>query len=405
VKNWLGKDVLKGSLVLQSNEIQSFQAVSRTFNQSSEGTFGQEVPAVPSDSGTTRLEGKVYAVGLEKSAAFRSNLLLTELSGLRVTAEVTLVGEDGSALGSTTVDVLPFGTKQINDVFKAVGFTGNASGVRAEVEITDGDGRIVVIGSVVDNATNDPTTLYGPQKSSSVSTIVVPVVAHSAGVAGTQWVSDVSIANVDLAPRDLVVSLYDGSGALAGARSAYVAAGQTLRYLDVVKETFGIASGKGSIRIDVTPPGGLVVQSRTYNLGASGTYGQGIPGYPAAESIGSNRGTISLIGLNNTKRFRTNIGVTETSGSQVTIGISIVDNEGRDLLGYREVDVPGNGLFQTNMFQAMGLGSENIFSARAYIQVVRGSGRVTAYASTVDNATGDATTLLPPLRLKGDSDH
>ena len=163
-RNWLGLDSFKGSLVLQSDQIQEFQAFSRTYNASTDGTFGQEVPAVSSDEGTTRLEGKIFALGLRNGLGFRSNLLLTEVSGLPVRARVTLVGTNGSALGSTDVSVPAFGTNQVNDVFAACASAASAAGVRAEVEIVEGDGRIVAIGSVVDNATNDPTTLFGPQK-------------------------------------------------------------------------------------------------------------------------------------------------------------------------------------------------------------------------------------------------
>ena len=44
----------------------------------------------------------------------------------------------------------------------------------------------------------------------------------------------------------------------------------------------------------------------------------------------------------------------------------------------------------------MGLADSHTFAATAYIQVKEGDGAIIAYASTVDNSSGDATTLPPP---------
>lgn len=400
VRTALGVESGKGSLVIQSPAIVELSAFSRTYNAGTQGTFGQEVPAVPTQEGTSRLEGKVYALGLETSGDFRSNLLLTEVSGWPVTAKVTLVGANGAVLGSRSWPVPPFGTTQVNNVFNAVGFSGEAVAARAEVEVEAGDGRIVVIGSVVDNATNDPTTLFGPQKSSTTRTLVVPVVARTPGVGGTQWVSDVAIANVDSVRRRVTLRFLSPDGLELGIKVLDLPPGTAENYRDIVSGLFQMSQGRGSLRIDVDPAGGVAVQSRTYNRGGGGTYGQGIPGIPAAASIGAGPALLTLVGLENSRRYRANIGVTEVTGQAARVGIALVNAGGDQLLGYREVDLPAGGQFQKNLFGMMGLGEDSIFSAQAIVRVVSGGGRIQAYASSVDNNTGDATTVLPPSRVE-----
>jgi hypothetical protein len=399
VKNWLGADRLKGSLVIESDAIQELQVFSKIYNLSATGTFGQEIPAVPAQDGTTRLEGKIHALGLENSTDFRSNLILTETTGWPVTARIALYGLDGNRLGETTASVLPFGTTQIVNVFGACGVTGPRSGVRAEVEVEEGDGRIVVLGSMLDNTTSDPTTLFGPQKSSQVATIVVPVVAHAAGEKGSQWVSDVHLANVDSVGRAVRITFRDRAGVEVGHRDLLLGAGKGELLRDIVLATFGASSGAGSLRIDSVPPGGIVVQSRTYNAGSGGgTFGQGIPGRPALSSIAAG-GRGNLIGLESSPSFRTNIGITEVGGGNVRVGVALLDRSGRNVLGYREIDLAAGGNFQANFFRLMGLDRSPIYAAEAVVTVVRGEGRVQIYASTVDNATGDGTTILPPDRV------
>jgi len=409
VANWLGGAISKGSLVIQSDFINEFEVMSRTYNLAlGEGgkddggfvaTYGQDIPGSSSDAGLGRLEGCLYVVGLEKSAAFRSNLLLTEVGGESAEVEVTLLDRTGETLGTTERSVGAFSTSQINDVFAAVGFEGSADGVLAVVEVTEGEGRVTAIGSVVDNATNDPTTLFGVPKDATVASSVVPVVAHAAGVAETQWVSDLHIANVDSSARQVTVTYHDRWGVEVGSHDYTIAARSTLTLRDVVATTFGLDSSRGSLTIVPEPVGGLAITSRTYNNGPQGTFGQGMAGAPSSTALAAGSQLLRLIALQNTDRYRTNLGLTEIAGEDVVVGVTLLDKDG-ELLGYNEIEVAAHGQFQANVFDSMGLGTSNVVAATAIIQVMSGEGSVMTYGSTVDNRTGDGTTLPPPTRVE-----
>jgi len=64
-----------------------------------------------------------------------------------------------TALGSTTVELPPYGTVQLNRVVREVGVSGEVSDGVVRVEVTGGPGRVVAYLSVVDNVTGDPTTI------------------------------------------------------------------------------------------------------------------------------------------------------------------------------------------------------------------------------------------------------
>jgi hypothetical protein len=179
-----------------------------------------------------------------------------------------------------------------------------------------------------------------------------------------------------------------------------VSAGQAAVLDDVVGSTFGGTDSRGSLLVESSPVGGLVVVSRTYNVGATGTYGQGTQTVTAGQGVDASGGVLRLIALHNTEQYRTNVGITEMSGQAVTVGITLYDATGSEALGYVEWGVPADGQMQMNIFEATGLGDTNVVAATAVIQVVNGSGSVTAYASMVDNTTGDGTTLPPPEQVQ-----
>jgi hypothetical protein len=400
VEDWLGQGHTKGSLIIITGRIDEYQVTSRTYNETSKQgaspTFGQVIPGLSSHDAVGRLEGALFVPGLARSSAFRSNLLITEVSGQPATAMVELADADGHLLGATEVDLLPFATTQLNDVFAAVGHAGDADTALAAVEVVSGAGRIVVLGSVVDNTTNDPTTVPGSAKSRDAS-LVVPVVARGDGLAGTRWTSDVAVANADTRQRRLTVHYRDRDGVLRGSRETDLEGGRSLRLADVVG-SFGLSSSRGSLHLETSPPGGLVVASRTYNSGSGGTFGQGIDAVERDRAIAAGGDTLRLIALHNTARYRTNLGITELQGEGARVAVTVSDAAGTEVLGYRELQVPAWGQLQINVFAAIGR-SDVHYAATATLQVLSGGGAITAYASMVDSATGDATTLPPPHRV------
>lgn len=145
----------KGALEICSDR--PLQVVSRIYNFSDEGTFGQFVDGF---SGGGLVTGDIAKlIGLRQlTGAFRTNLSFTNAGTDEAAVEVTLYSTNGTELvtyeqtipsGMVVQDVEPFRTR------------GNAPDMGwgyASVKVTAGRG-VVTSASVVDMQTNDPTTI------------------------------------------------------------------------------------------------------------------------------------------------------------------------------------------------------------------------------------------------------
>jgi hypothetical protein len=140
-----------------------------------------------------------------------------------------------------------------------------------------------------------------------------------------------------------------------------------------------------------------VASSRTYNAqNGGGTLGQFMPAVPFSDFVGAAAaGTpaqvLSLQQIAQNDFFRTNIGLAEAAGSPVTAAIRIYDPHGVLL---KEVPVQLAGGQQVQFDSILARNGITASDARAEVQVMSGSGRITAYASVIDNRTGDP--LLAP---------
>ena len=95
-------------------------------------------------------------VGLEESAAFRTNLGLVNTSTETTTVTVELAAASGATVGTVIRTLLPRSMVQIAAPFAAWG--GVIDG-RATVTSDHG---VIAYASVVDNATGDATTVLAP---------------------------------------------------------------------------------------------------------------------------------------------------------------------------------------------------------------------------------------------------
>ena len=90
--------------------------------------------------------------------AFRSNIGYTNTGSTNATLTVRLYNGNGVQVGSYNVTLGPGQWKQANQPFKFTGGQSNMRAGSARVTVNSGSG-VVVYGSVIDNITNDPTTI------------------------------------------------------------------------------------------------------------------------------------------------------------------------------------------------------------------------------------------------------
>jgi hypothetical protein len=211
--------------------------------------------------------------------------------------------------------------------------------------------------------------------------------AHASGANDSQWRSKMAVLNT--AGRDVEVTLSYAHGSGTDTETVTLPAGGMMAWDDVAVDLFGTpGESSGSIKVDADGP--VLVTARTFNIGDAGTFGQFLPGVPAGDSMTSGQ-TGLLSQLSNNSAFRTNVGFINLGEQQVQVRVTVYDGSGL-MLGTRNIAVgPGNWKQQNDIFSAVGAGT--VDNGYATVEVMTDGGTVWGYASVVDNATGDPTTV------------
>ncbi len=231
------------------------------------------------------------------------------------------------------------------------------------------------------------------------SVLFVPATAHASGALGTNWRTDLELLNPGSERSTVTVALLRAgqSNVSPTQKTINIEAGRTARYSDVLSSLFGY-SGAAALRIS-NSVGMVAVTSRTYNLTANGTYGQFVGGVlsPAAINAGQEGRLIQLTHNRATDSgFRTNIGFVNATGGPITIDVEMYAADGSffgaksytlDPYGFRQVD---------KIFQQVTGG--DVADGYAVLGTPTAGGAFFAYATVIDNRTGDPVYVTPVIR-------
>ena len=219
---------------------------------------------------------------------------------------------------------------------------------------------------------------------------MVPASANVGGNAGTNWRTDLRLVNTEdssVSVRVYLLKNGQNNASLNTFVNVTVPADGQVQIDNVLASRFSF-SGTGALLIDA-PGDDLVVTSRTYNQVPGGTYGQFIPGVPANQALPAGQDSY-LVYLAKSSDFRTNLGWAATSVNAGSISVTLYSSAGTRIGTAKSYDVMSYGQNQINdIFAAVGASA----TETAYA-VVRPSVPVVAYASVVDNRTGDPVAVL-----------
>ncbi len=182
-----------------------------------------------------------------------------------------------------------------------------------------------------------------------------PVVARTAGVGGTQWLSDLTVVN--LTDSELTVGT---QFVIADQANIFdptfptrftLAPRETRLIVDVINNLFGYETNiKGALLLMVDPsvittnPEGSVIlaTTRTYNTGSSeGTFGQTVP---ALGWVINASGTPSYVtGAINDSRFRSNLGIVSLAlFAEITVHYKVMDASGATVVEGSKTMLPSS---------------------------------------------------------------
>ncbi len=259
----------------------------------------------------------------------------------------------------------------------------------------------------------------GGKTSPPPDALFIPVIGHLSGANGSQFQSDVRVANTSAQPAkyQLNLTMTGADGTQSGqSTSIQVDPGATLALDDIMANFFGIgaegAGATGMLEIRPLTPSASApassgppsiqtfAASRTYATTAQGTFGQSIPAISLTQFIEkpsdtSVSGVLTLQHLSQSSAYRTNLGLLEGAGEPANVLVHVFNGAGTELTSVPLSLMPGEHK-QLNYFLARyGVSADD---ARIEVEVTSSTGKVSAYASVVDNSTNDS--LLVPGVVK-----
>ena len=219
---------------------------------------------------------------------------------------------------------------------------------------------------------------------------LVPSVAHNPGLGGSAWRSDIAVVNPGTEDASLTLTYTPTSGS-ARTQTATLAAGATTEWRNVLESLFGIGaseSSQGVVKVDSDVP--VSVSSRTYNQSSTGTFGQNYPALTTADALTS--GEIGILPqLKKNAAFRTNVGIVNLGGAECSVRLRFFSAAGTQVGEKTLTAGVGRWTQQSDVFANVGAGTQEI--AYATVEVLTANGLAWTYASVVDAATGDPTTV------------
>jgi hypothetical protein len=211
--------------------------------------------------------------------------------------------------------------------------------------------------------------------------IIFPVIGRFPGAGGTQWQTDVFIANPGTPTYELTLRFYP-SGEGVQVRTITMTPFSVTTLTDICLNSFGRANTGGMLVLDAGPftP---EARARIYNVGnPAGQFGQGVPGV----GYGRLSRQAFLYGLSTTSANRLNIGVANPNDVPVLVSILVNDHNGANVHS-RSVTVQPHQFVQYNDIAA----TFGIPPQEGLVVNMNTTGElIYGYASEVRNDTGDA---------------
>ena len=215
--------------------------------------------------------------------------------------------------------------------------------------------------------------------------------ANTEGLNNTLWETDLEIHNGSTTATTFTVQLLEAKQANPSPQSMTfeLEAFSSVRYPNSMDTLFGF-EGTGALRVLVEGDA-VKVTSRTFTRSSEGTYGQAIPAHSEDDALAfGEMGRLIQLSYSEASDsgFRTNIGFLNAGMGTVEVNADLYSGDGT-FLG--TVTVSLEGLEQRQITNAFSMvTNESVDVGYAVVWTDTPGGSFYAYASVVDNQTGDA---------------
>ncbi len=351
VGTWFGETGI-GQLEIDGDVL----ATSRTYTRAAGGgTYGETIP--PAGTRTRRLWSPLNVIRIRSNSDYRTNIGFAETGGGNGTIAVTYF-RSRKVVGESSFPISPFSHIQVPVPFDSA---------IALVRVTEGDAEVAAYASIVDNRSGDATYVQG-ESADRVRTLLAPAI-NGGGALNTFWSTDVYLTS---AFNTTIVLSYLARRTKQGAMLGSAVFPNTLSYWpDIVRSPFGAPDTAGVMK--TTLKAGDLASVVIVNNGTI-SFAQSVPLLEPAFST-----RLDIPHVESSAAFRTNVGL--MSESDALASVSLLDASGNTL----ETTVHALAPDELDQFTIV----TPVTNGRVHIEVL--SGRLAAYASVVDNVTGDAS--------------
>ena len=376
-------------------------SVSRTFNNTPEGSLGLFVPALPVKRNATDF---LDLTGLNQDSDYRTNLRLVNYSDIDAWVPLSLFDHGGNQIGeSRSTLVRGHSTKQINEIAAWLGVQGHIAPFSVRADVTGVD--VQAFGTVVDNLTGDSVLFLS--SFNGENRIWLVGVANLEGVNNSQWRTDMWLYNPtgDWLPGEVEFVVGDNPGDVYGFEWPTLSTNRIKQYLDIVGQELNLQETRGYVVLTGADGGPAPqVAARTYNLDpAGGTTGLNLRAFGSDDLLYPGE-TGFVVGISNSADqnlgFRTNLGLLNTDRDGWTgVRLTLIDVTGAQVGEAVDMMIAPGVLRQFDVAKKFGVGSVTA-SGSLKIEVTEGGG-VAAYATEIDNRTQDSIYIPAQRKFMG----
>ena len=396
LKTLFGIDSGVGALFITPARGASLNATARTYTHSAAGSYGYGMDAIDTYAAASA-RFPISFCGAFQGAGFRTNIVLTDVSGRGTAATFSANGTNGAlAINATSMQTAALGYQQTNGLESWMG----VSSVKGGLTVQPTRGEAVAAVFTIDNKTNDPT--YFPPDISASVTRTIPAIGHLNGLNGSQFRSDVYLYNNSPNSKYVTLSMKMWDSSASSSALIYLQPNEARVLSDALFTLFG-RTGIARLRITAggsTTDTSIRVSSRTYTVDANGgTYGFLLPPLNSFQTASAGD-ILEILGPSLDLGFRTNLGLVDMATSESSPArarVEVISSAGFTLDRF-EVTLPPLGGMQLNdLFRAHQLPNDG---SPVLIRITTINGMVGSYASTLDNGTNDSTYFAANLAAK-----
>jgi formylglycine-generating enzyme required for sulfatase activity len=221
--------------------------------------------------------------------------------------------------------------------------------------------------------------------------IYIPAAARNAGLGCTTWRTDLQVKTRGTQQATYQIDLlqHNQDNSSPASVTFTLDPGVSIRYKDALQDLFAF-SGSAALRITATS-GDVMVTSRTYNDGASGTYGVYVAGYEESEAFGEGEHAALIqlsMSVDPEEGYRSNVGFLNVTGQSIDVELSLYLSTGVHLGTLDYALRPYEYDQVTNIFDKVS--TTNVEDGYALVRTTTSGGEFFTCASVIDNRSGDA---------------